>query len=239
MKSYKTDVNNCVIFSREMKIAELIDADYSLLSILLRLDMQLPFGDVSVEELCRRHGISVELFLMICQVYSTADYLPDVEQLNVSDLKYVIRYLRASHRLYLGELLPSIGQGVERVLECCEKRQRDIVSGFYRGYCDEVRAHLEYEEQTMFPYVERLIEGAVPAEETIAQAMEHHTDICEKIDDIKSILIKYLPEECSTQQRYDLLRSVYTMSEDLAKHTLIEVKILAPVAEREEQILRR
>ena len=90
MKTYKTDGQNRVIFSKDMKVAELVDADFSLLSILLRMDMQLPFGDLSVEELCRRYGISVELFLMICQVYSTADYLPDVESLKADDLKYVI-----------------------------------------------------------------------------------------------------------------------------------------------------
>lgn len=39
MKSYKTDMNNRVIFSKDMKIIELIDADYGLLSILLRLDI--------------------------------------------------------------------------------------------------------------------------------------------------------------------------------------------------------
>ena len=135
MKTYKTDGQNRVIFSKDMKVAELIDADYSLLSILLRLDMQLPFGDVSVEDLGCRYGMSAELFLMICQSYSIADYLPDVECLSIDDLTSLIRYLRASHRFYLDEQLPSIGQGVERVLECCDKRQQDIVSGFYRGFC--------------------------------------------------------------------------------------------------------
>lgn len=239
MKTYKTDGQNRVIFSKDMKVAELIDADYSLLSILLRLDMQLPFGDVSVEDLCCRYGMSAELFLMICQSYSIADYLPDVESLSIDDLTSLVRYLRASHRFYLDEQLPSIGQGVERVLECCDKRQQDIVSGFYRGFCEEVRAHLEYEERQMFPYVESLVNGVAQGGESVSQAMEHHTDICEKMDDIKSILIKYLPEACSLQQRYALLRDVYAMSEELAKHTLIELKILAPVAERIEQSLKR
>lgn len=239
MKTYKTDSQNRVIFSKDMKVAELVDADYSLLSILQRMDMQLPFGDLSIEELCCRYGVSVELFLMICQVYSTADYLPDIELLKAADLKCIIKYLRASHRLYLDEMLPSIGCGVERVLECCEKRQRDIVSSFYRGYCEEVRAHLEYEEQNIFPYVECLLSGEVKPTTSISQAMEYHTDVCEKIDDIKSILIKYLPEECTLQLRYELLRDVYAMSEDLVRHTLIEVKILVPLSARQEQILRR
>ncbi len=58
MKSYITDANNRILFSKDMKIAELIDASCSLLTLFQRLDVQLPFGDRSVEELCERYGIS-------------------------------------------------------------------------------------------------------------------------------------------------------------------------------------
>ena len=66
MRGYKTDTNSRLLFSKDMKIIELIDADYNLLSILLRLDVQLPFGDISIEQMCRRYDMSPELFLMIC-----------------------------------------------------------------------------------------------------------------------------------------------------------------------------
>lgn len=46
MKSYITDNNNKAILSEQMKIIELIDADYRLLSIIMRLDITLPFGDI-------------------------------------------------------------------------------------------------------------------------------------------------------------------------------------------------
>ena len=68
MRGYKTDTNSRLLFSKDMKIIELIDADYNLLSILLRLDVQLPFGDISIEQMCRRYDMSPELFLMICQI---------------------------------------------------------------------------------------------------------------------------------------------------------------------------
>ena len=69
MKSYITDNNNKAILSEQMKIIELIDADYRLLSIIMRLDITLPFGDISVEQMCRRYDMSPTLFLMICRVY--------------------------------------------------------------------------------------------------------------------------------------------------------------------------
>ena len=74
MKSHGTDR---AIFAEDMKIIELIDADYGLLSILLRLDIQLPFGDISIGEMCRRYDMSSALFLMICRMYACPDYEPD------------------------------------------------------------------------------------------------------------------------------------------------------------------
>ena len=95
MKSYKRDGNNRIVYSKDMKLIELIDADYELLTLFLRMDIQLPFGDVSVEEMCQRYDMSPTLFLMICQIYACPDFEPDVEALSKDDLRHIIRYLRA------------------------------------------------------------------------------------------------------------------------------------------------
>ena len=60
--------------------------------------------------------------------------------------------------------------------------------------------------------------------------MDNHSDICEKIDDMKSIIIKYLPESCSIHQRCGLLYDIYTMREDLSHHTRLEMELLARLA---------
>ena len=108
MKSYKIDGNKQVIFSKDMNLIELIDADYHLLSVLMRLDIELPFGDITVEQMCKRYEMSPTLFLMICQIYSATDYTPDYSTLAIDDITYVIKYLRASHRYYQNTLLPRI-----------------------------------------------------------------------------------------------------------------------------------
>lgn len=236
MRSYKIDSNNRLLLSKDMKIIELIDADYELLSILLRLDIQLPFGDMSIEQMCHRYNLSPELFLMICQIYASSDFEPSTDQLSGDDLHSILHYLRASHRYYLESVLPSIERGVESVLQDCDERQGAILRKFYGDYADEVRAHLNYEETQIFPYVESLL-GNRLSEPRMAESMSHHTDICDKVDDIKSIIIKYLPESCPTRKRCDLLFDLYRLRDDLAKHTLIEIKILTPLAIAQEQKL--
>ena len=229
MRSFKNDILNQAILSKDMKIIELIDVDYRLLSIFQRLDIQLPYGDISIEEMCRRCNMSVELFLMICRTYIEADYLPNVDTLKVSDLPHLLQYLRASHRYYIDSLMPKIADGFERVLQLCEESQRAILRQFYHGYEEEVKSHLQYEEQEMFPYVESVISGKGEAVATMCDFVDNHTDVCDKIDDIKSIVIKYLPEACSTRQRCDLLFDIFALREELLKHTMLEMRILAPV----------
>lgn len=235
MKSYKTDGNNRVILSKDMKIIELIDADYRLLSILLRLDIQLPFGDISIDEMCRRYDMTPALFLMICKMYAFIDYEPSTDGLGASDMPHLVKYLRASHKYYTQTLLPRIDKGIAEVLNLCDERQRGILKRFYQGYVDDLLSHLEYEECQMFPYVESLAKGEVVDNVRMDVFMENHSDICEKIDDIKSIVIKYLPESCSTERRCELLFDIFTLREDLQKHTQLETKILAPVAVAEER----
>ena len=228
MRSYKSDILNHAILSKDMKIVELIDVDYRLLSIFQRLDIQLPYGDISVEEMCKRCKMSVELFMMICRIYVEADYMPNVEGLKVNDLLHLLQYLRASHRYYIDSLIPKIAGGIERVLQLCEESRRVILQRFYQGYEEEVKSHLQYEEQEMFPYVESVISGE-SATATMCDFVDNHTDVCDKIDDIKSIVIKYLPESCTTRQRCDLLFDIFALREELAKHTMLEMRILAPV----------
>ena len=57
--------NNHIVYSGNMKAADLISADWTLLSIFERLDIKLGFGEASIAELCTRYNLSTELFLMI------------------------------------------------------------------------------------------------------------------------------------------------------------------------------
>ena len=91
MKSYITDANNRILFSKDMQIAELIDTSCSLLTLFQRLDVQLPFGDRSVEDLFGRYGISTEMFLLLCRIYAGEEFENDVESLSKQDLTHILR----------------------------------------------------------------------------------------------------------------------------------------------------
>ena len=104
------------IYTKRMKVSDLLACDSSLLSILQRLDIRLGFGEATVAELCTRYEISADLFLMICNIYSFREYVPQVESLGKSDIKNITTYLRASHRYYTGVCFPAIHERIHRMV---------------------------------------------------------------------------------------------------------------------------
>ena len=86
-----------LLFSPGMKLADLVESNYELLVVLARMGIPLGFGESSVGEVCRQRGISAELFLMICRIYSSEVPVLPYEQLTSDDLGGVLDYLHTSH----------------------------------------------------------------------------------------------------------------------------------------------
>ena len=103
-----------------------------------------------------------------------------------------------------------------------------LLKRFYKEYQNEVKSHFEFEEEIVFPYITNLAQGVKSDSFTIETFEENHSNIEDKLSDLKSIIIKYLPGGVLQEERISVL---FRLSEDLEKHTLIEDKILAPYVE--------
>ncbi|MBQ5751677.1 MAG: hemerythrin domain-containing protein [Bacteroidaceae bacterium] len=228
--------NKETIYTKRMKVADLLANDGKLLSILQRLDIKLGFGEATVADLCNKYGISTELFLMICNIYTFSDYQPKVESLGSSDIKNITAYLRASHRWYTGVCFPAIHNNVHNMVKELDEVSRRLIDKFYDDYDSEVISHFRYEEEVVFPYIESITTNAPtnPGKYSISQFEHNHSNINEKLNDLKNIIIKYLPEEHSSQLRYTLLADIYNIESDLRKHSLIENRLLIPLVEKIE-----
>jgi len=219
--------SNHAPFAGGITLAGLIESDYKLLSVLSRLDMHLGFGDITVEEACRKYGLSTELFLMICGVYSLDEYEPVADALTGDDVRRIIRYLRLSHAYYMNVQLPKIQQGVVALAGDCNDIQERVLVKFFEELVAELGSHFD-EEEHMFADVESRISDSAAGSCEMFEIDSVHDDIGDKIDDVKSIVIKYLPETCPTELRLSVLAEIYRLREDIGKHILIESKLLAP-----------
>ncbi len=226
LRRYAAESNHAP-FAGGITLAGLIESDYKLLSVLSRLDMHLGFGDITVEEACRKYGLSAELFLMICSVYSIDEYEPVADALTGDDVRRIIRYLRLSHAYYMNVQLPKIQQGVVALAGDCNDIQERVLIKFFEELVAEFDNHFD-EEERMFADVESRISDSAAGSCEMFGIDSVHDDIGDKIDDVKSIVIKYLPETCPTELRLAVLAEIYRLREDIGKHILIESKLLAP-----------
>lgn len=215
-----------LIFSPQMKLADLLLTNYKLLLVLNRFDIHLGFGEKSVEEVCSKQGISTSLFLLVCNVYTFTDYLPQPEQLKSFSVSEMIQYLQNSHHYYKVLCLPRIRRRLEQITSQINSKPALVLQQFYDEYQKEVLKHFAYEEKTVYPYASAISKGEPVKAYSINQFQKHHSNIEEKINDLKNIIIKYLPDNGTLEELNALLFDLFELEDDFSKHTLIEDRIL-------------
>ena len=117
-----------------------------------------------------------------------------------------------------------------------DKRYGNMLRHFFAGYKNEVEEHFDYEEQVVFPYIERLRIASengetLPESYHIHDYAEAHDNIEDKLSDLTQIIFKYLPGNVSPEDSIDVVFDIFQLSADLNKHALIEDRILVPYVE--------
>lgn len=215
--------------SPKMKIFELIDSNNSLLSIFSRLNIKLPFGDMSIEELCQRDGYSHELFIMLCRMHISSSYRPSHDEFSSEMLPQVIHYLRATHNYYIDYMLPHAEKHLEEILAYCDTLSNKQLRRFYGDYVRCIEEHLKQEEDTLFTAIDSGMSACRAQKFDLDMP---HTDIDDRTSDIASLIIKYLPEEAPTQLRCAMLKDIYSLRDDLRRHAAVEMYLLKPLMDK-------
>ena len=210
MKRNDNDSSRMVL-SPTMKLADLIELNYSLLIVLSRLGIDLGFGENTVAEVCRSHGIDVSSFLLICGVYTYDDYIAPNELLKAGNPADIVKYLHSSHSFYLDDELRKLEQTIGELVLPCDGNQQKVMFRFFS-------AHDGY---------------------SMEQFEENHSNIDEKLNDLKNIVMKYLPSVCDTVLRNSVLYHIFFLEDDLDRHTAIENNVLVPMVNRLEENEKR
>lgn len=224
-----------IVFSESMKLADLIDVNFKLLNVLSRMGISLGFGENTIQEVCERQNIDLKSFLLICSVYTYDGYVPSAELLAGADPATIVDYLHNSHSFYMQKEFAGLEVELKAMVEPCDATQKKIVARFFADYKAQVTNHFEYEENVVFPYIRALMTGQRQQGYSIDQFEENHSNIDETLNDLKNIVMKYLPDTCDTILRNQVLYRIYRLGEDLLKHTLIEDNILIPMINKIEE----
>ena len=215
-------------------MADVIAANHSLLLVLPRLGIHLGFGEQSVKEVCDRYQLDVDFVLLIFNVYTFDNYLPDSDTIAATNLQPLVPYLQSSHHYYLNERLPHIKRHLLNVAASAGDRYGTVLRQFFADYEHEVQDHFAFEEQHIFPLLDdasanhAVKQSAIQAIKHSSHLAHNHSDLVDRLSDLTSIMLKYVPGDSLTEELNELVFGVMQLSSDLEKHALLEEKLLIP-----------
>ena len=219
------------------KMITLIKDNYSVLQALGSFGINLGFGDKTVSETCEMNGVDTYTFLAVVN-FTINNYsgFEDDEQISVPTL---LHYLKASHTYYLDFQLPFIRSELQESIS-----EGDALGGLimrlYDEYAQEIRRHMKYEEKTLFPYVESLLDGQPMNDYNIDTFSKHHEQTDKKLRELKLMIIKYLPSDSHSNNKLTAtLYDIYNNEEWLCQHAEVEDHIFTPAIRRLERLTKQ
>ena len=221
------------LYEADDKMIDLISDNYSMLQGLSAFGIRLGFGDKTVREVCREQDVDCYTFLMVVN-FLINGYTPKESDEKIS-VKTILGYLQASHRYFIDFQLPSIRTKLEESLQKGDGLAT-LILRLSDEYAHDIRLHMKYEEKTLFPYVEALLRGEQTSDYNVDIYSKHHSDTKGKFQELKNIIIKYLPHNgLANNQLTATLYDIYNNEEWLLNHSNVEEILFVPAIRILEQ----
>lgn len=230
-------MRNLKMYEPQDKMITLIKDNYSVLQALGSFGINLGFGDKTVAETCEMNHVDTYTFLAVVN-FTINDFtsFEDDEQISVPTL---LHYLKASHAYYLDFQLPFIRKELQESINEDDHLGRLIIK-FYEEYAQEIRRHMKYEEKTLFPYVQSLIDNQPASDYTVDMFSKHHESTDKKLRELKLMIIKYLPANAHLNNKLTAtLYDIYNNEEWLRQHAEVEDHIFTPAIRRLERLTKQ
>ena len=225
------------MYESQDKMITLIKDNYSVLQALSSFGINLGFGDKTVAETCEMNGVDCHTFLAV--VNFTINDLAISEEDELISVPTLLHYLEASHRYYLDFQLPFIRRELEESINE-QDALGHLMLKFYDEYAQEIKRHMKYEEKTLFPYVQSLIDGKPIPDYNVEMFSKHHDSADKKLRELKLLIIKYLPSDAHLNSKLTAtLYDIYNNEDWLHQHAEVENHIFTPAIRRLEKKLKQ
>ena len=226
-------MKNQKYYEADDKMISMIRDNYDLLQSLGSFGISLGFGDKTVKETCEDNHVDTYTFLAV--VNFAANGYGEFEADEKISVPTLLHYLEASHAYFLDFQLPYIRRELHESLNEHDSLAK-LILRFYDEYAHEIRRHMRYEQKTLFPYVQSLIEGRPENDYNVETFSKHHGAADKKLRELKLLIIKYLPQDgLHNNQLTATLHDIYENEVWLRQHAMVEDHIFVPAIRRLEQ----
>lgn len=218
------------------KMRAIIADNNLLLMALSRFGIPLGFGDMTISRVCEKSGVDCGTFLAVANLIS--DKLTSTTH-SIS-LPALISYLKNAHAYFLSFILPSIRHKLIDAISNSEAG-RDLtvlILQYYDEYVNEVRRHMNFENDVVFSYVESLLKGERQTDFSISDFEANHKPIASKLHELKDIFIcHYSNAGGRIDQLNSTLFDIITCEHDLMSHCRVEDELFIPAVQELEDKL--
>ncbi len=173
-------------YTPDDRMCDLVCDRYSVLQVMSRFGIAPGFGDKRIAEVCADREVDTATFLAVVNMHLGGGSAAAGEV----SVRALTDYLRNAHRYFLSFRLPAIRRKLIEAVDCSRSDVSLAIMRYFDEYAAEVDGHMAYEERTVFPYVEALLEGEAqrlldrglpapprPGREPLERAEEHHHQI--------------------------------------------------------------
>ena len=225
------------MYEADDKMISLIRDNYDLLQMLGSFGISLGFGDKTVKDTCEDNNVDTYTFLAV--VNFTINGYGEFEADEKISIPTLLHYLEASHAYFLDFQLPYIRRELQESLDERDSLAK-LILRFYDEYAHEIRRHMKYEQKTLFPYVQSLINGQTTNDYNADTFSKHHGATDKKLRELKLLIIKYLPQDgLHNNQLTATLHDIYENEVWLRQHAMVEDHIFVPAIRRLEQLTKQ
>lgn len=215
------------------RLRDLVDDNNLLLLVINRFRIPLGFGDSTIRDICRSEGVDTDTFLAVANLISGRPY----DNLK-ADLRQLIDYLEDAHSYFLDFILPSIREKLIKAINCASANDAGfLILKYYDNYMLEVRRHMEYENEVIFPHIRTLAQWEADTTCNLEDYSLNHEDMVGKLQELKDIIIRHYPHRTNNILTYALY-DIINVENDLLSHWAIENKLFMPAGIRLEQSMR-
>lgn len=215
-----------------MRMRDLIADNSLLLMAISRFGIPLRFANRTIAEIGAETGVDANTFLSVANMVSGRPY--DVDRINLASL---MAYLKRAHVFFLDFFLPAIRRKLIGAIDYSRSHDTAlIILRFFDEYVEEVHRHMEYENRTLFGYIDSLLNHTeIDGNYSIDVFASHHDAISEKLSLLKDVLIRYSPE-ANADTLNSVLFDIINCEADLISHCQVEDKLLVPAVKRAEAV---
>ena len=249
-------MKNQKMYEADDKMISLIRDNYDLLQMLGSFGISLGFGDKTVKETCEDNNVDTYTFLAVVNFtinnsatthpsgetnpsLSTHDSSLFTHHSSLISVPTLLHYLEASHAYFLDFQLPYIRRELQESLDERDSLAK-LILRFYDEYAHEIRRHMKYEQKTLFPYVQQLIDGQPANDYNVDTFSKHHGATDKKLRELKLLIIKYLPQDgLHNNQLTATLHDIYENEVWLRQHAMVEDYIFVPAIRRLEELTKK